>query len=99
MKTPEAVVKDRIKAFLKDRGVYYFLPVQTGYGATTLDIIACIRGRFVGIEVKRKGITQPSPRQKICMENIEAAGGWAFCVDSLDKLVEGLNAKAGGSFW
>lgn len=96
---PEEQVKARIKGWLQNQGAYFFMPVQTGYGATTLDFLVCLRGRFLGVECKRKGTTRPSPRQQICMDNIEQAGGWAFCVDSLDKLVEGLNAKAGGDFW
>ncbi len=86
--TPEGKVKKAIKDWLHiQKGAYVFMPVQTGYGATTVDFLACVNGRFVGIETKRDGIKQPSPRQRIVMEAIEAAGGWAFCVDSLDSFL------------
>ncbi len=90
---PEEAVKAANKGWLKDHGAYFFMPVQTGYGATTLDFLVCLNGRFIGIEAKRPGIKRPSPRQKICMENIEAAGGWSFCVDSLDAFREELRDR------
>jgi hypothetical protein len=86
--TPEGRVKADIKKWLISQGAYFFMPVQTGYGAATLDFLVCLNGRFIGIETKRPGVKQPSARQRICMENIETAGGLAFCVDSLDLLVE-----------
>jgi hypothetical protein len=84
---PEETVKAAIKGWLKDHGAYFFMPVQTGYGATTLDFLVCYRGWFVGIEAKRPGIKRPSPRQLICMENIHAAGGVAICADSLESFL------------
>ncbi len=89
--TPEGRVKREIKEWLKGSTyppVYFFMPVQTGYGAATIDILACIYGRFIGIETKRKGLTEPTARQRIVMDQIEAAGGWAFCVDSLGSFLE-----------
>jgi len=86
--TPEARVKLEIKNWLKDQGAYFFMPVQTGYGSTTLDFLACLRGRFIGIETKRKGVLNPTPRQRVTMDNITAAGGDAYCVDSLASLLD-----------
>lgn len=87
-RTPEGAVKQAIKDWLKTQGAYLFSPVQTGYGAATLDFLVCINGRFIGIETKRPGIKDPSPRQRLVMDAIEAAGGWAFCCDSLDSFLE-----------
>jgi hypothetical protein len=86
--TPEGRVKREIKNWLKgsDR-IYSFMPVQTGYGAASIDFLVCMSGRFIGIETKRKGLTEPSPRQRLVMDAIEAAGGWAFCCDSLDSFL------------
>ena len=51
--TPEKKVKNEIVKILKSMGVYYFYPVASGYGASGVpDIVACINGRFVGIECK-----------------------------------------------
>ncbi len=79
--TPEGRVKHEIKAWLKARGAYFFMPVQTGMGAMTLDILACLNGRFIGIEVKRPG-GKPTARQVLCINAIKAAGGAAFVATS-----------------
>jgi hypothetical protein len=89
MKTPEAKVKDEIKAYLKSIGAYYFMPVQTGYGATTVDILVCHEGKFMAIEIKAPKAGQmpePSARQKLVLEQVNDAFGRAYCVDSLDML-------------
>jgi len=49
----EADVKDRIKGILTEAGAWFFMPVQTGYGARGIpDFIVCLGGMFVGIEAK-----------------------------------------------
>jgi hypothetical protein len=81
MKTEEGRLKDQIKAHLASIKAYRFMPVQMGYGATTLDFLCCIKGRFVGIEAKAPG-KKPTRRQELCIEEILAAGGIAFWTDS-----------------
>ena len=87
--TPEGRVKAKIKDYLRSIGAYFFMPVQTGYGASTLDILCCINGWFVGIEVKRPGEV-PTRRQKICMMEIDQADGIAFYATSVDQVKEAL---------
>ena len=82
MMTPEGKVKKEIKTWLKAQGAYFFMPVQTGYGASSLDFLCCIDGDFIGIETKAPG-KKPTPRQAIVMQDILAAGGDAYCVTSL----------------
>jgi hypothetical protein len=82
--TPEALIKSKIRAFLIDEmGAYYFAPVQMGMGVSTLDILCCIRGKFVGIEVKVPG-KKPTTRQQQVIRTINSAGGVAFWTDSLE---------------
>ena len=84
MSTPEALIKQKIRAYLVDElKAYYFAPVQMGMGVSTLDILCCIQGKFVGIEVKVPGKV-PTVRQKQIMRDIIAAGGVAFWTDSLE---------------
>ena len=64
--TPEGRVKQQVDKYLKDHGIYYFKPVQTGYGATTLDYLCCWNGRFVGIECKANG-NDLTKRQRLIM--------------------------------
>lgn len=77
--TPEGKVKDRVKRILKKHGCYQFWPVQSGYGAATLDCIACCEGHFISIETKApgKGLT---PRQELTRENMQDAGATVFVI-------------------
>ena len=48
--TPEAKVKAKIKALLKNYGVYYAMPIGTGYGnAGVPDFLCCAGGHFLAI--------------------------------------------------
>ena len=61
--TPEAKVKKKVVAQLKEMGAYYFYPVTGGYGASGVpDIVGCYRGMFFGIECKA-GSNKPTPLQ------------------------------------
>jgi hypothetical protein len=75
--TPEGRLKDEVKAYLDSLGAYYFMPVQMGFGAATVDFLCCVRGRFVAIETKiwpRKA----TPRQLLCLDAVRNAGGMGF---------------------
>ena len=80
MAGPEAVVKRKVKAALKEIGAFQHWPVQSGMGAPILDCIACINGRYIAIETKAAG-KHPTPRQHMLIEQIEQAGGWAYVID------------------
>lgn len=49
------------------------------------DIIACIRGRFVAIEVKRPG-KKPTQLQENFIKAVNTVGGLGFWADSLDEV-------------
>lgn len=83
--TPEGKVKEKVKAYLKEIGAYYFMPVQQGFGMQTLDFLICHNGRFYGIETKREGVYEPTPRQALTISDITHAGG-ACCVESYEDL-------------
>jgi Holliday junction resolvase len=78
MHTPEWFEKRDIKKYLDERKCWYFSPQMAGYGkAGVPDIIACIDGKMVAIEVKRAG--KPlTPMQARMLEEIAAAGGVCF---------------------
>lgn len=43
------------------------------------DILACVNGKFIGIELKREdGSGRPSPQQEIEVKKINQAGGYAI---------------------
>lgn len=79
--TPEAKVKRKVVAHLKEMGVYYFFPVTSGYGASGVpDIICCYQGAFVAFECKA-GKNTPTPLQQHQMNLIIEAGGSAYVVN------------------
>ena len=57
------------------------------------DIICCIKGRFVGIEVKQEDGIQ-SDAQKVTCKNIREAGGEYWIVWSYEDFVEQFNEFA-----
>lgn len=79
--TPEGKVKKMVNAALKSLGgdCYRFMPVQSGFGATTLDYLLAIRGKFVAIETKAPG-KKLTPQQEGTKAAIEKAGGIVFVV-------------------
>lgn len=94
MLTPEGKLKKQVRAYLKAIGAYRFSPVQMGLGQTTLDELCCIRGRFVGIELKAPGKI-PTPRQRLTMSDIKRAGGVAIWADSYEMFIEALDRAIG----
>lgn len=98
----EADVKKAIRKILKDRGAYACAPISGGFGSSGVpDILACYRGKFLGIEVKF-GKNKTTALQEKNLKMIDHAGGFGIVlnetnyeilnsaldlVDSLDKLV------------
>jgi len=81
--TPEGKLKDHVKAYLDERGAYWFMPIGVGYGSAAVDFFCCVKGRFVAIETKiwpRK----PTPRQLLCLNAVQAAGGVGFVAYDMD---------------
>ena len=93
--TPEGRVKAAVKKLLKSRGIYYYMPSQTGYGIVGVpDFICCDNGRFIGIETKAPGKrSQTTPNQKVQLALIEQAGGDAMVIDDIKQLEEYFDAR------
>ena len=88
MTTPEKKVKDKVKRVLAEHGAYHFMPATHGYGSSGVpDIVACLRGTFVGIECKANG-GKPTALQLKNLRELSLAGGLAILVDErgVDKL-------------
>ena len=92
----EKWVKAQVVKMLKDIKAYYFYPVANGYMSSGVpDIVACVNGKFVGIECKA-GDNQPTALQTKNLLDIANAGGTATVInenslDELRKLLEKLN--------
>ena len=80
----EKWVKQQVVKMLKARNVYYFFPIAGAYTSIGVpDIVACIKGRFVGIECKA-GTNRPTELQLRNLEAIRDNGGHAWVVNEND---------------
>lgn len=86
--TPEGKVKAKVVRLLKAMKVWYFFPANNGFGKSGIpDIIAIVRGEFIGIEVK-SATGKPTELQKICGAEIERAGGtWVVVRDDITMMM------------
>ena len=79
--TPEAKVKKKVVAQLKEMGAYYFYPVTGGYGASGVpDIVGCYKGIFFGIECKA-GSNKPTALQEKNLTDIRMQRGIAVVIN------------------
>jgi hypothetical protein len=93
--TPEALVKKRIRKILDEAGVYYAMPIGTGYGNSGVpDFLCCVRGRFVAIEAKA-GKGKTTLLQDANIQRIWKSGGSAMVIreDNIDLLPAMLRDK------
>lgn len=74
----EKTFENKVKAFLKSIGAYYIKTHGDRFSKVgTPDILACVNGHFVAVEVKAEN-GKPSELQLYHLEQIENAGGLAF---------------------
>lgn len=94
----EKLYENKIKKFLESEGAWFvkfFANRMTKEGIP--DILACVNGYFVGIEVKAQN-GRPSPLQMYHCEQIRKAGGFAFVVyptgwEQFKKFISDLKKK------
>ncbi len=76
MAGPEKKIENQIKKYLDSLGAYYLKVHGSMYQPSgTPDILACVNGCFIGIEVKRPKGGVVSALQKSKLQQIENAGG------------------------
>lgn len=74
----EKLFENKIKRYLKERGCYCVKYFGCNYStAGTPDILACVNGYFLAIEVKAPE-GKPSELQLAKIDQIRKAGGFAF---------------------
>lgn len=87
----EAQIQAEILKFLKDNKIFHF---RVNADSTTVgipDIVACYRGRFIGIEVKAKE-GRPTCIQDVVREKILDSKGSHVYARSVDDVAEVLIA-------
>lgn len=99
-RTPEGKVKAQVKEVLNVLGCYWFMPVTGGYSCSGVpDFVACVGGRFVGIETKSVHSSHGVTRlQELNSQNIRKNSGIALVItedniNTLQSLLEQLCQK------
>lgn len=89
--TPEGRVKDACKALFKAKGIWYCMPMGSGWGNSGVpDFLVCWKGRFIAIETKAPGKrSNTTAMQDKQIMGIRQAGGVAVVVDDVKQL-EGI---------
>ena len=89
-RTPEGAVKAAVKKYLRERGVWFCMPMGTGFGSSGVpDFLCCHGGVFWAIETKAPGkrknttVLQDQQIAAICV-----AGGRAVVIDDVEQLKE-----------
>lgn len=91
----EKIFENKIKKYLKDKGCYCVKYFGCNYSTSgTPDILACVNGYFVAIEVKAQ-TGKPSELQLAKIRQIREAGGFAYVVypsgwDRLKTIIDGI---------
>lgn len=91
----EKQIENKIKKYLSSIGAY-FEKIHGGsffQAAGIPDILACCRGRFVAIEVKRPNKGDLSALQKLKLTQIQEAGGVAIVARSVQEVRERLERE------
>lgn len=96
--TPEGKVKRAIVTELKKRGVWYCSPIGSMFGnAGVPDLLCCVKGRFLGIEVKAPGkLGTVTALQEEQIRRIIVSGGTAILADSVNTVVAVLDEMEAG---
>lgn len=85
----EKQVENQIKKWLEQNNHWYFKVHGGAFQKTGVpDIIACVKGKFVAIEVKRSNGGIVSELQKAQMQKIKSCGGVVGVARSLDEFLK-----------
>lgn len=91
----EKIFENKIKKYLKDKGCYCVKYFGCNYSTSgTPDILACVNGHFVAIEVKAQ-TGKPSELQMAKIRQIRECGGFGYVVypsgwDRLKAIIDGI---------
>jgi len=87
-KKPEKKVQAEIIKYLKEQGIYYAKTMRMSMNGVP-DILCCIDGHFVGIEVKAEGKREEiTPLQTENLADIRLSKGYGMCTDNVNDVIE-----------
>ncbi len=87
----ETTLQEKIQDAIRKRGGYCVKVWGSVLQADTVDLIACYRSRFIGLEAKILG-NDATPRQAKRLREISKAGGRASVVFSVSDAMRVLDA-------
>lgn len=90
---PEKQVENEIKHYLDNIGAYHIKTLGGSVPAGTPDILACVNGVFVAIEVKKPKGGVVSALQKSKLKKIRKAGGVSMVAKSVEEVKEVLRGE------
>ena len=95
----ESSIQTAIIGYLRGRGAYvYNAPGSASSAKGTPDILACVNGRWVALEIKRPdGDYGATKAQQIRIRQIHKAGGIAAVVTSIGDVATLLRSVEGQS--
>lgn len=74
------MLKERVLKDLRSLANCWAVKVQQVVIRGTPDIIACINGKFIALELKRESAVKPEPLQIYELSKISKAGGLGYIV-------------------
>lgn len=83
-KQPETLLKERVLKDLRKLPITYAVKIQQVAIRGTPDILCCINGHFVAIELKRDPSQKPDKLQEHELGRISKAGGVSVVVNPLN---------------
>lgn len=94
--TPEGRVKANVKKVLKDHDIWFFMPMQNGFGVVGIpDFICCWEGHFLAIETKAPGKRgDTTANQERRLQEIRDHNGYSLVVDDPQQLIDFLKASS-----
>jgi len=88
----ESILQAQIIRHLRSAGAYV-IRIRSAQNNGAPDVIACHKGKFIGIEIKSPKIApKPSPLQKENGEQIQETGGLWICTNSLSDVIALLDS-------
>lgn len=79
----ESSVQKKIIQWLESEFNAFVIKTMVSNRSGVPDILACVNGRFVAIEVKKAEGIEPSKLQEVKIRRITASGGIAFVAGSV----------------
>ena len=97
-KKPETLFKEKVMLTLRNLPYSWWEKIQQAAIRGTPDIIGCVAGTFVAIELKKDKNAKPDELQRWKLDQIDRAGGVAMVVHpgNWDRMYNRLLKLAGG---